>query len=44
MRRRVLTIVLVVLAVAGLAAAMSLLSRYQITAFGWREGCGVLDA
>ncbi|MCB1911927.1 MAG: hypothetical protein R3E45_15005 [Rhodocyclaceae bacterium] len=44
MRRRVLTIVLVVLAVAGLAAAMSLLPRYQITAFGWREGGGVLDA
>ena len=44
MRRRVLTIVLVVLAVGRLAAAMSLLPRYQITAFGWREGGGVLDA
>lgn len=43
-KRRVLAIVLVVLVVSGLAAAMSLLPRYQITAFGWRAGGGLLDA
>lgn len=44
MKRRLLAVILVVLAVAGIAAAVSLLPRYQITAFGWRAGGGWTDA
>lgn len=44
MKRRLVSVALAVLLVGGLAAALSLLPRYQVTAFGWRAGGGWVDS